>query len=148
MVGNCTSKPTGRVCRRKHHTLVHDTPQPYRTGEHNESPSVNTGDLPSTSRARSFITNNQLRTHEDTPSGIGPPVGNNYTHHTVDNIPYAGSQTLLPTILADVDDAWRSTTKCRMLLDKGSTITLASQSFAHGLLNFVLADVIASSANY
>nr|XP_044248782.1 uncharacterized protein LOC123002531 [Drosophila takahashii] len=129
MVGNCTSKHTCRVCRRKHHTLVHDPPQMSGTGTYQEPLSVNNSNLPSTSRAGALTSINQLRHQDDPPSGNVPSVENNYTHHTLENIPVAGLQTLLPTILADVIDAWGNTTTCRMLLDTGSTITLASESF-------------------
>ncbi|XP_070068173.1 uncharacterized protein [Drosophila takahashii] len=99
------------------------------TGTYQEPLSVNHSNLPSTSRAGALTSINQLRHQEDPPSGNVPSVENNYTHHTLENIPVAGLQTLLPTILADVIDAWGNTTTCRMLLDTGSTITLASESF-------------------
>ncbi|XP_041631681.2 uncharacterized protein [Drosophila kikkawai] len=117
MAGNCTSRHTCRICRRKHHTLVHPgSAQPTQNGNYLE-------------RAASTIGQNQPPGQEIHQSGSLPPAENNFTHHTLENISAAGSQTLLPTILADVVDAWGNTTTCRLLLDTGSTITLASESF-------------------
>ncbi|XP_044779747.1 uncharacterized protein LOC123327400 [Drosophila simulans] len=76
-----------------------------------------------------YIGHNQPLAREGHRLGSETPAENNFTHHTLENIPAAGSQTLLPTILADVIDAWGNTTTCRLLLDTGSTITLASESF-------------------
>ncbi|XP_070068129.1 uncharacterized protein [Drosophila takahashii] len=72
------------------------------TGTYQEPPSVNNSNLPSTSRAGALTSINQLRHQDDPPSGNVPSVENNYTHHTLENIPVA---------------------------DTGSTITLASESF-------------------
>ncbi|KAM8719033.1 hypothetical protein ACLKA7_011696 [Drosophila subpalustris] len=98
-------------------------------GNHIASSNVANNDLPSNSRSESSIARSQPLAQETQPVGSVPPKDSNYSHHTLENIPIAGSQTLLPTILADVIDAWGNTTTCRMLLDKGSTITLASESF-------------------
>ncbi|XP_041633403.1 uncharacterized protein [Drosophila kikkawai] len=130
MAGNCTSRHTCRICRRKHHTLVHPgSAQPTQNGNYLERARTDSRDRPSTSQAASTIGQNQPPGQEIHQSGSLPPAENNFTHHTLENISAAGSQTLLPTILADVVDAWGNTTTCRLLLDTGSTITLASESF-------------------
>nr|XP_041631969.1 uncharacterized protein LOC121502441 [Drosophila kikkawai] len=130
MAGNCTSRHTCRICRRKHHTLVHPgSAQPTQNGNYLERARMDSRDRPSTSQAASTIGQNQPPGQEIHQSGSLPPAENNFTHHTLENISAAGSQTLLPTILADVVDAWGNTTTCRLLLDTGSTITLASESF-------------------
>ncbi|XP_043063191.1 uncharacterized protein LOC122319659 [Drosophila yakuba] len=129
MVGNCTSRHTCRICRRKHHTLVHGSSQPIQNGNNIDTASVGSCDRPAVSHAGSTIGHNQPLAREGHRLGSETPAENNFTHHTLENIPAAGSQTLLPTILADVIDAWGNTTTCRLLLDTGSTITLASESF-------------------
>ncbi|XP_044779750.1 uncharacterized protein LOC123327402 [Drosophila simulans] len=129
MVGNCTSRHTCRICRRKHHTLVHGSSQPIQNGNNIGTASVDSRDRPAVSHAGSTIGHNQPLAREGHRLGSETPAENNFTHHTLENIPAAGSQTLLPTILADVIDAWGNTTTCRLLLDTGSTITLASESF-------------------
>ncbi|XP_044778690.1 uncharacterized protein LOC123327154 [Drosophila simulans] len=129
MVGNCTSRHTCRICRRKHHTLVHGSSQPIQNGNNIDTASVDSRDRPAVSHAGSTIGHNQPLAREGHRLGRETPAENNFTHHTLENIPAAGSQTLLPTILADVIDAWGNTTTCRLLLDTGSTITLASESF-------------------
>nr|XP_041630444.1 uncharacterized protein LOC121501913 [Drosophila kikkawai]XP_041630467.1 uncharacterized protein LOC121501916 [Drosophila kikkawai] len=130
LAGNCTSRHTCRICRRKHHTLVHPgSAQPTQNGNYLERARTDSRDRPSTSQAASTIGQNQPPGQEIHQSGSLPPAENNFTHHTLENISAAGSQTLLPTILADVVDAWGNTTTCRLLLDTGSTITLASESF-------------------
>ncbi|XP_043650079.1 uncharacterized protein LOC122618022 [Drosophila teissieri] len=129
MVGNCTSRHTCRICRRKHHTLVHGSSQPIQNGNNIDTASVDSRDRPAVSHAGSTIGHNKPLAREGHRLGSETPAENNFTHHTLENIPAAGSQTLLSTILADVIDAWGNTTTCRLLLDTGSTITLASESF-------------------
>ncbi|XP_043062753.1 uncharacterized protein LOC122319488 [Drosophila yakuba] len=129
MVGNCTSRHTCRICRRKHHTLVHGSSQPIQNGNNIDTASVDSRDRPAVSHAGSTIGHNQPLAREGHRLGSETHAENNFTHHTLENIPAAGSQTLLPTILADVIDAWGNTTTCRLLLDTGSTITLTSESF-------------------
>ncbi|EDX18436.1 GD15552 [Drosophila simulans] len=83
MVGNCTSRHTRRICRRKHHTLVN--------GNYFDTASLDIRDRPSVSRAGSTIGHNQTLAREGRHVGSEPTAENNFTHHTLKNIPAAGS---------------------------------------------------------
>ncbi|XP_068158452.1 uncharacterized protein [Drosophila tropicalis] len=87
--------------------------QPESPGSNDESPAIISHHVQTT------------RGHQVTV----PKHSKRVSRHTLENIPYAGSQTLLPTILTSVKDARGKTFTCRALLDTGSTVSLATESF-------------------
>ncbi|XP_070071112.1 uncharacterized protein [Drosophila takahashii] len=99
----CTSKFRCRLCKGSHHTLVHQESQGER-----EPPAANSSDSSGT------------RT-EALPAGI--------SNFSVETAFLARAQTMMPTILAYVVDRCGTRTLCRILLDSGSTITLATEAF-------------------
>ncbi|XP_046868923.1 uncharacterized protein LOC124461446 [Drosophila willistoni] len=124
----CPSKNTCRVCQRKHNTLIHAAQQttgrefrdsavrvhqPESPGSNDESPAIISHHVQTTRSHQIAVTKHSKRV----------------SLHTLENIPYTGSQTLLPTILTSVKDARGKTFTCRALLDTGSTVSLATESF-------------------
>ncbi|XP_046865635.1 uncharacterized protein LOC124459899 [Drosophila willistoni] len=127
-IATCPSKNTCRVCQRKHNTLIHAAQQttgrefrdsavrvhqPESPGSNDESPAIISHHVQTTRGHQIAVTKHSKRV----------------SLYTLENIPYAGSQTLLPTILTSVKDARGKTFTCRALSDTGSTVSLATESF-------------------
>ncbi|XP_033254138.1 uncharacterized protein LOC117193495 [Drosophila miranda] len=108
-VKECNSTNTCRLCKLRHHTLVH--PEDIRSVTASADVN-NSADSPV--RSSSF------------PDDADPAV---VSHHTLERKFVAKSQAILPTILATIVDSWGNETTCRILLDTGSTITMVAESF-------------------
>lgn len=96
-----TSKYRCRQCQGIHHTLVHYTPQV-------ELDLRPTTTIPPTDT-------------QQTTAGM--------SHFSAGTMLLQRAQTLMPTILAHVINKWGKLIICRLLLDSGSTIKLASEAF-------------------
>ncbi|XP_041451284.1 uncharacterized protein LOC121404932 [Drosophila obscura] len=107
-VKDCNSTNTCRLCKSRHHTLVH--PEEIRT---TPSVAVNTSADPNL--------RSPMHAAEVDPAVV--------SHHTLERGVLATSQAILPTILATIVDSWGDETTCRILMDTGSTITMVSESF-------------------
>ncbi|XP_041449923.1 uncharacterized protein LOC121404463 [Drosophila obscura] len=107
-VKDCNSTNTCRLCKSRHHTLVH--PEEIRT---TPSVAVNTSADPNLC--------SPMHAAEVDPAVV--------SHHTLERGVLATSQAILPTILATIVDSWGNETTCRILMDTGSTITMVSESF-------------------
>ncbi|XP_068144891.1 uncharacterized protein [Drosophila tropicalis] len=127
-IATCHSKNTCRVCQRKHNTLIHAAQQTTGREFRDSAVRVHQPESPGSNDESPAIISHHVQTtrcHQVTV----PKHSKRVSRHTLENIPYAGSQTLLPTILTSVKDARGKTFTCRALLDTGSTVSLATESF-------------------
>ncbi|XP_055910832.1 uncharacterized protein LOC129945200 [Eupeodes corollae] len=111
-VYKCHSNFRCRECRSRHHSLVHPSSSSQNSSSSSSQP--------------------QIASHKSTPeqassSSVAPIINN----HSLDVA--ISRQTILPTILALVEDFKGNLQNCRILVDSGSQVSFVGESFVQRL---------------